>query len=78
MKITKAELRRIIQEEAKSTKKYDNNPALKGDQDELPDHLQKGIIDKAKNEGDYLDEYSEMDELAETDELDEMYELDEM
>ena len=37
-----------------STEKHDDNPALKGDQDELPDHLQKAIIDKAedeKNEG---------------------------
>ena len=37
-----------------STDKHDDDPALKGDQDELPDHLQKAIIDKAedeKNEG---------------------------
>lgn len=37
-----------------STEKHDDDPALKGDQDELPDHLQKAIIDKAedeKNEG---------------------------
>lgn len=34
-------------ESAKSTKKYDDDPALKGDQDKLPDALQKGIIDKA-------------------------------
>jgi len=46
MKITKRQLRRIIREEAKSTKKYDDDSALKGDQDELPDALQKGIIDK--------------------------------
>ena len=46
MKITKQLLRRIIREEAKSTKKYDDDSALKGDQDELPDALQKGIIDK--------------------------------
>ena len=32
-------------EEAESTEKYDDDPALKGDQDELPDHLQKAIID---------------------------------
>jgi len=30
----------------KSTNKYDNSRALKGDQDGLPDHLQKAIIDK--------------------------------
>ena len=34
----------------KSTSKYDDNPALKGDQDKLPDALQKGII-SAQNEG---------------------------
>ena len=32
-------------EEAESTEKHDDDPALKGDQDELPDHLQKAIID---------------------------------
>jgi len=30
---------------AKSTEKHDDDSALKGDQDELPDKLQKGIID---------------------------------
>ena len=35
--------------EEKSTDKHDDNPALKGDQkDELPDHLQKAIIDDAE------------------------------
>lgn len=33
-----------------STGKYDDAPELKGDQDELPDHLQKAIIDKEKGE----------------------------
>ena len=33
-----------------STEKFDDDPALKGDQDELPDHLQKAIIDKAEDE----------------------------
>lgn len=48
MKISKKALLQIIREEAtKSTKKYDDDSALKGDQDELPDKLQKGIIDKA-------------------------------
>tara|TARA_Y100001970_G_scaffold288959_1_gene417863 strand:+ start:4549 stop:5337 length:789 start_codon:yes stop_codon:yes gene_type:complete len=48
MKVSKKTLLRIIREEAtKSTKKYDDDSALKGDQDELPDALQKGIIDKA-------------------------------
>ena len=40
-----------IVERALSTPKYDDNPALKGDQDDLPDNLQKAIIDKgSKNE----------------------------
>lgn len=34
--------------EEKSTDKHDDNPALKGDQDELPDNLQKAIIDDAE------------------------------
>lgn len=48
MELTKKDLLRIIREEAtKSTEKYNDDSALKGDQDELPDALQKGIIDKA-------------------------------
>jgi len=51
MELTRKQLIRIIREEAtKSTKKYDDDPALKGDQDELPDALQKGIIDKEEEE----------------------------
>ena len=51
MRITKGQLRRIIREETvKSTEKYDDDSALKGDQDELPDALQKGIIDKTVEE----------------------------
>jgi hypothetical protein len=51
VRITKRQLRRIIREEAvKQTEKHDDDPALKGDQDELPDNLQKGIIDKAEEE----------------------------
>ena len=47
MKITKRQLLQIIREEkAKNTKKYNDDSALKGDQDKLPDALQKGIIDK--------------------------------
>ena len=41
------ELLRNVDEESKSTSKYDNAKELKGKQDELPDHLQKAIIDKA-------------------------------
>ena len=51
MRITKRKLRRIIWEEAaKDTKKFDDDSALKGDQDKLPDHLQKAIIDKEVEE----------------------------
>ena len=47
MKLTVRKLRQFIQEaEAKSTKKYDDDSALVGDQEDLPDALQKGIIDK--------------------------------
>ena len=35
-----------LEEAAGMTSKYDDDSALKGDQDELPDALQKGIIDK--------------------------------
>ena len=55
LRVTKKDLLRIIREEAKSTKKYDDSKHLTGDQDELPDNLQKGIIDKAKNEMDESD-----------------------
>ena len=51
MKIGRNYLLRIIKEEAaKATKKYDDSDSLKGDQDELPDALQKGIIDKKYKE----------------------------
>jgi hypothetical protein len=51
MRISKRQLIRIIREEkAKSTKKYDDDSALKGGQSELPDPVQKGIIDKTTEE----------------------------
>jgi len=46
IRITKGQLRKLIREATGSTKKYDDDSALKGDQSELPDDLQKGIIDK--------------------------------
>lgn len=49
-------IKSILSEEAKSTEKYDDDPALKGDQDELPDHLQKAIIKKAKGQKKEMDE----------------------
>ena len=39
-----------VTESLASTEKYDEDPALKGDQDELPDVLQKGIIAKKEKE----------------------------
>ena len=44
-----AEGRKIIKTENQpSTDKYDDDPALKGGQKNLPDSMQKGIIKKAK------------------------------
>jgi hypothetical protein len=37
-----------IEEKVKFTKKYNDNPALKGKQKGLPDQLQKAIIKKSK------------------------------
>jgi hypothetical protein len=45
-----------MEEAAASTKKYDDDPALDGDQDELPDHLQKAIIDKKSTDKKSTDE----------------------
>lgn len=39
-----------VSEKAEFTDKYDENPALKGRQSELPDHLQKAIIKKKGGE----------------------------
>ena len=51
MTISKMRLRRIIREEAKSTAKYDEDKHLTPKQGkELPDAMQKGIIDKEKEE----------------------------
>ena len=47
MKITKRQLIRTIKEVTGSTKKYDDDSALRGKQSELPDGLQRSIIDKA-------------------------------
>jgi len=74
-KISKARLKEIILEEqmaleaetleekAKSTKKYDDNPKLKGDQDELPDQLQKAIIDKEGGDAEEDDEEEKNENL---------------
>lgn len=46
--------------EGESTEKYDDDPALKGGQDKLPDALQKGIINKAKKKNEEVEELEEM------------------
>ena len=60
----RAALKKIM--EGESTEKYDDDPALKGGQDKLPDALQKGIIDKAKKKK--VDEADD-DEAANQDEI---------
>ena len=84
MKITKAQLRRIIIEATKkkdgneATVKYNADPALKGDQTKLPDNLQKGIIDKA-NEGEgKLKEIDGADHDGSLMDLDDYYELEDL
>jgi|TARA_B100001175_G_C19342672_1_gene558246 hypothetical protein len=52
-----------LDEKQKSTEKYDDNKKLKGDQDELPDGLQKAIIKKAG--GDPEEEEEKVEEANE-------------
>jgi len=52
-----------LDEKQKSTEKYDNNKKLRGDQDELPDGLQKAIIKKAG--GDTEEEEEKVEEANE-------------
>jgi len=52
-----------LDEKQKSTEKYDDNKKLKGDQDELPDGLQKAIIKKAG--GDTEEEEEKVEEANE-------------
>ena len=52
-----------LDEKQKSTEKYDGNKKLKGDQDELPDGLQKAIIKKAG--GDTEEEEEKVEEANE-------------
>jgi len=64
MKITKRQLKRIIREAEGTTEKYDDDSALKGKQSNLPDGLQKSIIDKTveDREEDEEDEEEEKNE----------------
>lgn len=41
---------KLASEKLKSTDKYDDSPALKGDQDTLPDKIQKGILESKGRE----------------------------
>jgi len=61
MKITRKQLRRIIREAAKSTKKYDDNKALTPKQGKnLPDKVQKAIIQKSDGDLDEMDVLPQM------------------
>jgi len=72
--IVVSEVRRRLAEKAKMTKKYDDSKHLKGDQDELPDGLQKGIIDKAKK----MEEVDGADHDGSLMDLDDYYELEDL
>jgi hypothetical protein len=57
MKITRRQLRKLIHEAEGFTLKHNDDPALKGKQsDELPDSLQKSIIDKLTKENEENEE----------------------
>ena len=58
-------------DELESTEKHDDDPALKGDQDELPDELQAAIIDKAEDEDDEECEDDEDEDKEDDDDDDE-------
>ena len=48
--------RALSESEKESTEEHDDDPALKGDQDELPDELQKNIIDAEEEEKEEVNE----------------------
>jgi hypothetical protein len=79
MRITKRQLTKLIREaQGGDTEKYDDDSALTGDQDELPDGLQKGIIDKTvedreeSNEGMISEGDEDHEMFASDDELKEL------
>ena len=59
MQITRRQLRQLILEA--STEKYDDNKNLKGDQDELPDNLQRAM--KSIQEDEVLKKSKEFDKF---------------
>ena len=64
VRITRSQLKNIIREaQANVTKQYDDDSALKGNQSELPDGLQKAIIDKTVKDREEAEE--EKQELLE-------------
>ena len=67
-----------VQEEVETTVKYNANPALKGGQTKLPDHLQKAIINKANKGKDKLKEIDGADHDGSQMDLDDYYELEDL
>ncbi len=55
----------LSEEKPKDTKKYDDSKKLKGDQDELPDELQKAIIKKGGGDPEEEEEEKKVDEANE-------------
>ena len=55
----------LSEEKPKDTKKYDDSKKLKGDQDELPDELQKAIIKKGGGDPEEDEEEKKVDEANE-------------
>ena len=53
-----------LEEKQKSTEKYDDHEDLKGEQDELPDGLQKAIIKKAGGDPEEEEEKEKVKEAA--------------
>jgi hypothetical protein len=65
-----AKVQETLAEKAETTEEHDDDPALKGDQDELPDALQKNIIDKADGDDEKKEE-ALVKEEAEEEEVEE-------
>ena len=67
-----------VQEEVETTVKYNANPALKGGQTKLPDHLQKAIINKTNKGEDKLKEIDGADHDGSLMDLDDYYALEDL
>ncbi len=66
-----AKVQETLAEKAETTEEHDDDPALKGDQDELPDALQKNIIDKADGDDEKKEEALVKEEAEEEEEVEE-------